>query len=308
MRRLMNPEVQRVAQLLLSWTEGDPVALPISGADEAQGRQAADVNTASPTQGASATARSLKEGRGNQWMTGDPKPIAVSNTPFEERSGQFSPDGRWVAYQSNETGRFEIYVQPFPGPGVRSQVSTAGGKDPRWQPDGKELFFIAPDGKLMAATIRTQTAAFEAGSPAVLFQTRVATSGVASLSRIHRWKRSRNWSATKGRPAVTACNCSTKPACGTWISGWQTTRRAISLSYDRSTLPERKLYFGISGGMDSPSWNHYRFRIFNPLSGSRGGKASSWVSRRIAQYSGHRQVKLEHIVRPVASRIARSRI
>src|SRR5262249_45057311 len=98
-------------------------------------------------------------------INGDRKPIAVSNTLFEEGNGRFSPDGHWVAYQSNEPGRFEIYVQPFPGPGVRSQVSTAGGTDPRWQPDGKELFFIAPAGKLMATSVRIQNASFEPGSP-----------------------------------------------------------------------------------------------------------------------------------------------
>jgi eukaryotic-like serine/threonine-protein kinase len=114
-------------------------------------------------------------------ITGDRKPIAVSNTPFEERSGQFSPDGRWVAYQSNETGQFEIYVQPFPGPGVRSKVSTAGGTDPRWQPDGRELFFIAPDAKLTATSVRIEAGAIEAGSPVALFQARVATGGLASM-------------------------------------------------------------------------------------------------------------------------------
>jgi serine/threonine protein kinase/dipeptidyl aminopeptidase/acylaminoacyl peptidase len=114
-------------------------------------------------------------------LTGDRKPIPISNTLFEERSGRFSPDGGWVAYQSNETGRFEIYVQPFPGPGVRSKVSTAGGTDPRWRPDGKELFFMAPDGKLMAASVRSRAGTFEAESPAPLFQTRVPTSGAAYL-------------------------------------------------------------------------------------------------------------------------------
>jgi Tol biopolymer transport system component len=114
-------------------------------------------------------------------LTGDGKPIPISNTLFEERSGRFSPDGGWVAYQSNETGRFEIYVQPFPGPGVRLNVSTTGGTDPRWRPDGKELFFMAPDGKLMAASVRSPAATFEAGSPVPLFQTRVPTSGAAYL-------------------------------------------------------------------------------------------------------------------------------
>src|SRR5262249_30502435 len=86
------------------------------------------------------------------------------------------------AYQSNETGRFEIYVQPFPaGLRGRLKVSTAGGTNPRWQPDGKELYFIAPDGKLMAVSVRIQAGAFEAGSPVALFQTRVASVAGANL-------------------------------------------------------------------------------------------------------------------------------
>jgi len=115
-------------------------------------------------------------------MTGDRKPIVVVSTPFEERGGQFSPDGRWVAYQSNESGRFEIYVQPFPGPGGKWQASTAGGVHPRWRPDGKELFFLAPDAKLMAVPVRASDSTFEAGSAAALFQTRTVTGGSADLT------------------------------------------------------------------------------------------------------------------------------
>jgi eukaryotic-like serine/threonine-protein kinase len=110
-------------------------------------------------------------------MSGDRKQIAIANTPFEERVGQFSPDVRWVAYQSNVTGTFQIYVQPFPGPGGTWKVSTAGGTDPRWRADGQELFFIAPDAKLMAASVQTSGSSFEAGSPVALFQTRIATTG-----------------------------------------------------------------------------------------------------------------------------------
>jgi len=84
---------------------------------------------------------------------GDRKPYAFLSTPFNEQGGVFSPDGRWVAYQSNESGRDEIYVRPFPGPGGQWQVSTAGGSDPRWRPDGKELYYLAPDLKLMAAAV-----------------------------------------------------------------------------------------------------------------------------------------------------------
>jgi WD40-like Beta Propeller Repeat len=108
-------------------------------------------------------------------LTGtDRKPIVVVNTPFEERAGQFSLDTRWIAYQSNASGRFEIYVQPFPGPGPQSPVSTAGGTDPRWRADGKELFFVGLDAKLMAVPVGTSGATFEAGSPTALFQTRMA--------------------------------------------------------------------------------------------------------------------------------------
>ena len=85
-------------------------------------------------------------------MTGDDRnPIAVANTPFEEITGEFSPDGRWVAYETNESGRFEIVVQPFPNPTGKWQVSTSGGMRPRWRADGRELYFVALDGKLMAA-------------------------------------------------------------------------------------------------------------------------------------------------------------
>jgi serine/threonine protein kinase/Tol biopolymer transport system component len=114
-------------------------------------------------------------------VQGDRKPLLVVNTPFEERLSQFSPDGRWVAYQSNESGRFEIYVQPFPMPGGKWQVSTAGGTAPRWRHDGKELFFMAPDGKLMAASVQVSGSTFESASPVVLFQTRAATGGNANI-------------------------------------------------------------------------------------------------------------------------------
>lgn len=79
-----------------------------------------------------------------------------------------SPDGRWIVYTSNESGKFEIYVQPFPGPGGKWQVSTAGGTSPAWRRDGKELFYLEPDGKLMAAPVRIG-AAFESETPTPLF-------------------------------------------------------------------------------------------------------------------------------------------
>ena len=107
----------------------------------------------------------------------DRKPRVFLKTEFDERDGQFSPDGRWVAYRSDESGRLETYVRPFPGPGAQWQVSTAGGIAPRWRPDGKELYYIAPDGRLMAVPIGVQGATLEPGTPAPLFQTRIFGGG-----------------------------------------------------------------------------------------------------------------------------------
>jgi Tol biopolymer transport system component len=86
------------------------------------------------------------------------------------RGGRFSPDGRWVAYASNETGKMEVYVCPFPAGNGKWQVSTAGGQEPRWRQDGKEMFYLSPDGTMMAAPV-TLGGGFEAGSPVALFQT-----------------------------------------------------------------------------------------------------------------------------------------
>jgi len=107
-------------------------------------------------------------------LDGARKPFPVVQTNFEERDGQFSPDGKWIAYQSNESGRFEIYVQPFPGPGGKWQISTNGGAQVRWRGDGKEVFYIALDDRLMAAPIRLAPdgQAVEAGTPVPLFTTR----------------------------------------------------------------------------------------------------------------------------------------
>ena len=95
------------------------------------------------------------------------------NTPSDERHGQFSPDGRWVAYTTNESGQSEIVVQPFPEPTGKWQASTGGGAQPRWRADGRELYFIAPDGKLMAAPVTASGSTFQAGTPIALFATRI---------------------------------------------------------------------------------------------------------------------------------------
>jgi len=110
----------------------------------------------------------------------------VVKTPFDETAAQFSPDGRWIAYESNESGSVEVYVQPFPGPGRKSQVSAAGGHEPRWRPDGKELFYVSPDGRLMAVAIAVAAdqQTLETGTPVSLFSTRFASgSGITGVVR-----------------------------------------------------------------------------------------------------------------------------
>jgi Tol biopolymer transport system component len=86
------------------------------------------------------------------------------------KNGQFSPDGKWIAYASNETGKWEIYVTSFPDARGKWQVSTVGGEQPRWGGDGKEIFYLSPDSRMMAAPVMTR-ANFDAGEPITLFQT-----------------------------------------------------------------------------------------------------------------------------------------
>ena len=117
-------------------------------------------------------------------MDGSRKPFAIVNTPFDERSGTISPNSRWVSYLSNESGRYEIYVRPFPPTsGGQWQVSTAGGIQPRWRPDGKELYYIAQDGKLMAVPIAANGSTLQPGTPSALFQTRIFGGGATVNSR-----------------------------------------------------------------------------------------------------------------------------
>jgi serine/threonine protein kinase len=104
-------------------------------------------------------------------VSGGGAPAAFIKRPFGVNQGQFSPDGRWVAYASNESGKWEIAVTPYPGPGGTWKVSTAGGTEPRWRRDGKELYYLAPDGKLMAVEVSTG-ATFEAGAARPLFSIR----------------------------------------------------------------------------------------------------------------------------------------
>jgi Tol biopolymer transport system component len=108
---------------------------------------------------------------------GTGQPFLVTQSPSDEMSSQFSPDGHWITYESDESGRNEIYVQPFPGPGAKTIVSTGGGLQARWRPDGRELFYVAPDGKLMAVGMRMtgDGRTIEPASPVPLFVTRVSS-------------------------------------------------------------------------------------------------------------------------------------
>ena len=106
-------------------------------------------------------------------LEGDRTPVPFLQTDSDERQAQFSPNGKWVAYTSLESGRIEVYVRPFPAAAGKWQVSTGGGEQPRWRNDGKELFYLSADHKLMAVDVNTEGATFEQHAPKALFVTRV---------------------------------------------------------------------------------------------------------------------------------------
>jgi eukaryotic-like serine/threonine-protein kinase len=114
------------------------------------------------------------EGRFELWLlplTSDRKPRPLLQSGFNDSQGEVSPDSKWIAYTSDESGGFnEVYVTSFPTPGTRWRVSSAGGSFPRWTRDGKELFYRALDGTLMVASIRTASQGLAFGTPAALFR------------------------------------------------------------------------------------------------------------------------------------------
>ncbi|MGH9461028.1 MAG: TolB family protein [Vicinamibacteria bacterium] len=109
-------------------------------------------------------------------LEGEREPEMLLQTPFDEHTGMLSPDDRWLAYVSNESGREEIYLTPFPGPGGKWQISTEGGTEPLWSRDGRELFYRNGD-KMMAVAISTEPE-LAPGRPTLLFEGRYR-SGVA---------------------------------------------------------------------------------------------------------------------------------
>ena len=116
-----------------------------------------------------------KEGGWEIWLApvgGDRKPYRFHEAPFSEREAVFSPDGRWIAYCSNESGEYRVYAAPFPGPGGKWQVSEGPASSPRWRRDGREIFYLSSDNKLMAVDVRVTPSALELSSPRALFETR----------------------------------------------------------------------------------------------------------------------------------------
>jgi len=111
------------------------------------------------------------------------KPFALLESPFNEGGGRFSPDGRWLAYNSNETGVSQVYVRAFPpsasGSDQKWQISQGGGQEMRWRGDGRELYWNTPDGQIWAADLQTSAGRLQSGTPHQLFTAPIytATSG-----------------------------------------------------------------------------------------------------------------------------------
>jgi WD40-like Beta Propeller Repeat len=133
----------------------------------------------------------LLYGRGpDLWFLTFPemKSTQFLKTPSTLKNGHFSPDGKWVAYSSNESGKWEIYVTSFPEGRGKWQISNGGGEQPRWRGDGGELFYLSSDGKMMAVRV-TEGANFDAGAPVALFQANprepAATSEQTTVSDQH---------------------------------------------------------------------------------------------------------------------------
>jgi hypothetical protein len=104
-------------------------------------------------------------------LFGDSKPFPIVQTNFDDGYSQVSPDGKWMAYQTNESGRREVYITAFPAGGAKWQVSTSGGTSPKWRRDGKEIFFLDPADKIVAVDVNISGNAVQLGVPHELFQT-----------------------------------------------------------------------------------------------------------------------------------------
>jgi serine/threonine protein kinase len=119
-------------------------------------------------------------------LFGDRKPFPLVNTQFSDVQPSISPDGKWVAYASNESAKFEVYLTSFPVPASRLQVSTAGGQSPRWRRDGKKLFFVSDDRHIMAVDVSARGGSLVLGEPRAVAALTVndASSGLSSFGPI----------------------------------------------------------------------------------------------------------------------------
>ena len=114
-------------------------------------------------------------------MEGEPETRPFLQEKFNEGDPAFSPNGRWVAYVSDESGRFEVYVRPFPGPGARATVSIGGGRHPGWNPNGRELFYRSGD-KVMAVDVQAGDE-ISLGKPRALFERSSLATGQYDVAR-----------------------------------------------------------------------------------------------------------------------------
>jgi serine/threonine protein kinase len=116
-------------------------------------------------------------------VDGSGEPLPVVKTAFSESAARFSPDGRWVSYSSNESGRYEVYIRPFPPKDAQGQrqVSTAGGIYASWSADGKELYYVGPGGEIVSVPVSVRDERLELGTPVALFRPRILGGGVENV-------------------------------------------------------------------------------------------------------------------------------
>jgi Tol biopolymer transport system component len=142
-------------------------------------------------------------------LEGDPTPIPFLLTPYNERAPVFSPDGRWISYISDESGRDEVYIRPYPGPGAQTTVSTRGGVEPIWAPDGRRLFYRDAN-SMMVVSVETRNG-ISVSKPTVLFEDRYDR-GVSSPSAAER--RRASGSSSIGLTTCGGCRLPSSPPRG----------------------------------------------------------------------------------------------
>jgi Tol biopolymer transport system component len=166
-----------------------------------------------------------KAGKTDIWVLpimGDHKPFPYLESAFNKAQAQFSPDGHWVVYTSNESGTREVYVQPFPMPsGGKWPVSNGGGSQPRWSRDGKELFYFTPGETLMAVDVKATAGTVQLGIPKALFHAPVlgGTGGAPGIA----WR----WDISKDgqRFLINSTLEDSGPASVTVLLNWQATMK-----------------------------------------------------------------------------------